>query len=630
MQANRRQLPQYYSPLNWLLTVTGLGICHQSRWARYINNATFIVTLMNCAVRFFNALKFTAVMFNHDSLLVVSMTFTNLLALLVIKFNHSVFHRTLMFSSQYLTAVQQRKLKLIGLIAVLIMTLDTLFRMFLLYKNYNLFDMGWSQRKIIFYIFFDCLQDYLFNVAMMAIVMTYVFDCLIYSEIRISIIRNSSRTDLSVADLEVVQHHSNMLINSFNEKISVTVITKFVSVFVEALSFFLANHTFEIFSVPIVQISTIYHLVFNLVCILVIVTIIDYSNRKIRTEYCKQYDVILTRDGFSARAVYLLSTEKQYELRLTAYEFVQVHLQSIKKPVQLNQKKSHGVFDTSEGDVIWRNPSHPETDNAELDIKVRLVTGSEDYCYLQIKFHEFTLSKPTRGQCLEDVLMVNGTQFCGQEPIDAIYGEEHDHFHAVKVISPSQPVDMTFSTRGGSFARKWRIRVHGIKCKYHEVFAGCTQYNDAYNGSIVIRSFNYPHSMVNGLLTTDEPAVICIRLDKARKLYQLSGNSTTTLTIKADSNAIGGFSTEAFSLDAQNGDTARYDDHCPDMYLEFMGQTASPVRRFCGGHFSMMEVFKAQDTQTEHEGARCHGLPARRLPVDSSRSICFRCSRNTD
>ncbi|KAI1292811.1 hypothetical protein HDE_06734 [Halotydeus destructor] len=256
-----------------------------------------------------------------------------------------------------------------------------------------------------------------------------------------------------------------------------------------------------------------------------------------------------------------------------------------KKRAQQYQGLCGRIFDIAEGDVNWMNPSYPNSDIEELNIEVHIRTGSDKFCFLEIKFKEFTLSQPTRGECLHDVLMVNGTQYCGQEPVDLIRGEDHDHFHAIKPISMSEPVSMTITTKGNTFSRIWRIKVHGVSCKHTTEFAGCTQYNDEYYGGIVVRTFNYPYSMVNGLLTTNEPTVICIRKSELGSVdHGVTG--TTLLTMMAESNAISKFHPDAFSLDAQNGAGSRHDTQCPAMYVKLVGQIGGQHDTYCGGHIN--------------------------------------------
>ncbi|KAI1309149.1 hypothetical protein HDE_00196 [Halotydeus destructor] len=148
--------------------------------------------------------------------------------------------------------------------------------------------------------------------------MTCLFLCFIYGEVAMYIVSQISHAVLDVGQLEQDQNDLNIVTGELSDKLSIITMIRFACTFAESLAYFVDfnNGTPEMIGS---EAYTIYSLTFNFICLLSAVIINDNINRNVKTEFRKQYAIILQSDDLSQRAEYIYTSMSDFKLNLTAF-----------------------------------------------------------------------------------------------------------------------------------------------------------------------------------------------------------------------------------------------------------------------------------------------------------------------
>ncbi|KAI1292836.1 hypothetical protein HDE_06727 [Halotydeus destructor] len=303
----------YYSPINKMLSVAGLGADSQSQGTKYFN---IVMLVLSVGCSFFHSISgfITYVGYPMYGLIVVSsIGLTNLVSMTAIKFNYSILAKSLELCNGGLSVYQKGRLNVFSYIVVMLLMIDSVLRFTARAQVFVQFFTG-QQLLIQMLLITQCLSDYISS--LMFVMLMYF--CYIYGELMIANVRNASKSNLTIAQLEIALHRLKSLISNFNDKMSGIALTKFAYTFLDILAFFVDYHFSSQKSQEVFMVLEIYEIVFNLACLLILGVIIDNQNRNILSEYQIQYEMILRREGLSAKAEYVHSRKERYELMFSA------------------------------------------------------------------------------------------------------------------------------------------------------------------------------------------------------------------------------------------------------------------------------------------------------------------------
>ncbi|CAG7838219.1 unnamed protein product [Allacma fusca] len=173
--------------------------------------------------------------------------------------------------------------------------------------------------------------------------------------------------------------------------------------------------------------------------------------------------------------------------------------------------------------TYFMNPDWPNTYDGSIECPITVQKVDNNICQYRLDFEEFTLAQPepVDHQCESDLFAVSGGR-----PVPIICGENSGQHMYIDAGPTSGNIKINIVTSGGSYARKWRIKVSQIQCNA-QFRAGdsCLQYFTGMSGRM--KSFNYgdpnipnPNPMMNngymefGMQLSSQEYSVCVRAEE--------------------------------------------------------------------------------------------------------------------
>ncbi|KAI1292877.1 hypothetical protein HDE_06728 [Halotydeus destructor] len=250
---------------------------------------------------------------SYKRITIIGIGLADVKSMIAVRSNYGVLTESLTMCDACLSAQQKGKLRKVSYVVVAIMVIDAALRMRArAYAIPHLVDQ--NQWGVVIRILTNFQSEYISSLTMMM----FMYFCYMYGELMISSVRDTSKTTLSLSELEMALHRVTSLIKYFGDKMSVVAAIKFAYTFATSLAFFVDYYSSWMKTRSLFVAVTIYDMVFNLLCLIVLCAVIDHQNRSIMAEYRHQYKIILGREGVSLRAEYVQSRKEQYELTFSA------------------------------------------------------------------------------------------------------------------------------------------------------------------------------------------------------------------------------------------------------------------------------------------------------------------------
>ncbi|XP_077301690.1 uncharacterized protein LOC143922340 [Arctopsyche grandis] len=242
---------------------------------------------------------------------------------------------------------------------------------------------------------------------------------------------------------------------------------------------------------------------------------------------------------------------------------------------------------TAENGTYFVNQGYPARFDGTASCQLTVAKSHPDVCQIRLDFDQFQITGPESINhiCDNDQFIVSGGN-----PVPAICGiNQGSHMYIDAGIGTTNPIILTFVTRGPSFQRNWKVRVSQIPCStIYRAEEGCLQYYTQVSGQL--RSFNY--DPIGGLQLSNQDYSICIRMERNFCGIQYSACP--------DQTALGGNNrTRSFSLSGNSNlavpamiGSSNTPNSCPADWLAIpcvsnIGRppTAAPscTDRICGG-----------------------------------------------
>ncbi|XP_075230314.1 uncharacterized protein LOC142329526 [Lycorma delicatula] len=164
---------------------------------------------------------------------------------------------------------------------------------------------------------------------------------------------------------------------------------------------------------------------------------------------------------------------------------------------------------TNKNCTYFVNSDYPNPTDKTGTCQLTIHKAHADVCQYRLDFVQFTTMgpEPVHHTCSNDQFIISGGT-----PINPICGENSgNHMYIDAGVGTTTPVTITFITAGGSFPRKWKVRICQIPCSSnYRADDGCLQYFTGITGQI--KSFNY--DPMSGLQLSNQDYSICIRSER--------------------------------------------------------------------------------------------------------------------